>query len=174
MKRFSRTDSALLKKDFGEIWSQRGVRLLLILLPLLIAIVLPVAFLLFILLMPIGGAGSAVQLLTLIPASDFHYGLREGLFYIVTNRICPMLFLSIPILSAAATTASCFVGERERGTMETLLFTPVSPRRLARIKLSGCLILSLITTFLSFLLFTIAASVGDVLLGIPFFLNGNG
>lgn len=170
-RRFPRADAALLKKDFYEIWSLRGIRLLLIVLPLLVSVILPVIFLLVILLIPIGGAESAVRLLSLIPASDFEYGIREGLFCLVTDRICPMLFLSVPIIISAVTTSSCFVGERERGTIETLLLTPLSPKRLARTKLSGCMMLSLLVTVLSFILFTVAASVGDILLKIPFFLN---
>ena len=73
MKHLSQADTALLKKDFGEIWNLKNVRLLLILFPLLISVVLPVIFLLSILLMPVGGAGSSVQLLSLVDSSTFHY-----------------------------------------------------------------------------------------------------
>lgn len=172
MKHLSQTDTALLKKDFGEIWSLKNVRLLLILFPLLISVVLPVIFLLSILLMPVGGAGSSVQLLSLVDSSTFQYGVREGLFRIVTNLLCPMLFLSIPIIIAGITAANCFIGERERNTVGGLLLTPLPPRRIAKIKLFGCLALTLLVTLLSFLLFTITASIGNILFQMPFFLDG--
>ncbi|MFR2562693.1 MAG: hypothetical protein ACLS8R_08415 [Anaeromassilibacillus sp.] len=51
------------------------------------------------------------------------------------------------------------------------MLTPLRVRQIFRAKLACCLSLSFVTTAISFGAFTIVASVGDIMLGMSFFLN---
>lgn len=79
----------------------------------------------------------------------------------------------IPLMGSTVSAACSFVGEKERSTIETLLLTPLSIKQIFRAKVLGCIILSAISTAISFVIFTIVISTGDILLGMPFFLNWN-
>jgi Zn-dependent protease with chaperone function len=53
------------------------------------------------------------------------------------------------------------------------LLTPLSLKQIFKAKVLGCVFLSAVTTAISFAAFTVVISVGDILLGMPFFLNWN-
>ena len=46
------------------------------------------------------------------------------------NSILPVFFLMIPIMTASIMAASSFVGEKERHTLETLLYCPMTLRQI--------------------------------------------
>lgn len=79
----------------------------------------------------------------------------------------------VPIMASCVSAACSFAGERERGTLESLLLTPMNVRKIVKAKTLGCMFLSAVTTVLSFLLFAVVVSIGDIVLGMPFFLNWN-
>ena len=95
------------------------------------------------------------------------------MFYLMTDMICPMLFLMIPLMCSTVSASCTFVGEKERSTIETLLLTPLSLRRIFKAKVFGCIVMSLFSTAISFIAFTIVISVGDIMMKMPFFLNWN-
>lgn len=165
------TEKVLLKKDLLEIWSQPSVRALFLLVPLLCVVVLPILALLFVTLLPLGFSENIEAFFKFLPENGSAYAAKGGLFQVATARIFPILFLAVPILISAAATASCFIGEQERGTMLPLLLTPVSVRRIAGMKLFVSLALAILVTVLSFFLLLIVVTIGDILLEIPFFIN---
>lgn len=91
----------------------------------------------------------------------------------MTNMMFPMFFLMIPLMVSSVSAATSFVGERERGTLETLILTPMSLQQIFRAKVLGCILLSAIITSISFFAFSIVITVGDIILQMPFFLNWN-
>jgi len=56
--------------------------------------------------------------------------LNQKLIYLSTNYMLAPLFLMIPLMTASVISADSFAGEKERGTLETLLFAPVDMRSL--------------------------------------------
>lgn len=167
----SPAEQALVKKDFFEIWSSKMARATLIAVPIVLVIVLPVLFLAAVCLVPLEHADGMRAMLAILPEKVQGFSVQQGLFYLLTNTLFPLGFLMIPLMASAVSASYIFVGEKERDTIETLLLTPLKVRQIFRSKMVCCLFLSFVTTAISFGVLTIVVSVGDIMLGMPFFLN---
>jgi hypothetical protein len=167
-------ERAVMQKDFNEIWKVRMVRNTLILVPALLVVILPVVYLLMIWFVPPERMNGVEQMMKLVPPYlRGYFSARQSLFYLMENVVCPMFFLMIPLMVSTVTAACSFVGEKERGTIETLLLTPLRVRSLFKAKVFGCALVSLIVTGISFFAFLVVVGIGDLLLKMPFFLNWN-
>lgn len=173
MKMISFAEQAIVKKDFGEVWNTKMARNTLIALPVILVLVLPAVYLMMIYFLPTDQMNGVDKMMQLLPAEAKGFSVRQSMFYIMTNILCPMFFLMIPLMNSTVSAACSFVGEKERSTIETLLLTPLTVKQIFRAKVLGCIILSAISTVISFVVFTIVISTGDILLGMPFFLNWN-
>ena len=163
-------ETAVLKKDFREIWNSAGVRALLILLPLVFAGVIPIVFIVLSNLLPAQSFAGMDQLRALLGEAQSGMNDRQALFYLFSDCLGPMFFLLIPLLVSCIAAATSFLGERQHGTMETLFLTPLTTREIFKAKVIGCLVLSVLATLIAFLLFTVIMIVGDIQLGVTFFL----
>ncbi|NLJ30609.1 MAG: ABC transporter permease [Clostridiales bacterium] len=173
MKIVSSAEQAIVKKDFSEVWDTRMARNTLIAVPALLAIVLPVMYLVMIYFLPPGQLNGMDQMMRLFPEELKSFSVRQSMFYLLTNLICPMFFLMIPLMNSTVSAACSFVGEKERGTIETLLLTPLSVKQIFKAKVVGCVLLSALSTAASFVIFAVVISAGDILLKMPFFMNWN-
>ncbi len=173
MKTFPQEEKAIVRKDFHELWDSRMSRTTVLLVPLVLAVALPILFVVLINTVPASEINGADQMRKLLPEEARGYSLRQSMLYMVTNLIFPVLYLMIPLMASSVAAASSFAGERERGTLETLLLAPLGVRRIFHAKTLGCVLLSAVVTGISFLAFAVVVSVGDILLGMPFFLNWN-
>ncbi|MBW7573258.1 ABC transporter [Caproiciproducens faecalis] len=173
MKLLSSAEQAVVNKDFGEIWNTRMARNTIIIVPLIMVLFLPVMYLLMIFFIPANQMNGVDQMMQMLPREAAYFSVKQGMFYIMTNVVCPMFFLMIPLMVSSVSAASSFVGEKERGTIQTLLLTPLSIKSIFKAKVLSCVFLSAVATGISFLVFACVISVGDLLLGMPFFLNWN-
>lgn len=173
MKLISLAEKAIVKKDFSEVWDTKMARGTIIALPVILVVALPVLYLVMIYFIPTSQMNGIDQMMKLLPKELSAFSVQQSMFYLMTNLLCPMFFLMIPLMSSTVTAACSFVGEKERSTIETLLLTPMSVKQIFRAKVLGCIVLSAITTGISFVIFTIVISTGDILLGMPFFFNWN-
>lgn len=173
MKLVSKAEQALICKDFSEIWNVKAVRNTLVILPVCLVILLPAAYLAMIYFVPISQMNGVDKMIKLLPLSEKGLDVRQAMFYIMTNVICPMFFLMIPLISSSVLAACSFVGEKERGTIETLLLTPLSMKSIFKSKVLGCTLLSAVITVLSFIMFSIVISAGNIILKMNPFFNWN-
>lgn len=173
MKLISSAEKSIIKKDFSEVWNTKMARSTLIALPIVLVVLLPAMYLIMILFIPTDQMNGVDKMMKLVPAEFSGYSIQQIMYYIMTNLLCPMLFLMIPLMNSTVSAACSFVGEKERSTIETLLLTPMSVKQIFHAKVWGCVILSGISTAISFVIFTIVTSTGDILLKMPFFLNWN-
>ncbi|HBQ46690.1 MAG TPA: ABC transporter [Ruminococcaceae bacterium] len=171
MKMPSQAERAVIKKDFREIWDSRMARGTVLAVPLVLVVALPIVFLVMINTVPPSGMNGVDQMMRLLPAQARGLSPRQGMMYLMTDLLFPAFFLMIPLMASSVAAASSFVGEKERGTLPTLLLTPMSVKRIFHAKTLGCVLLSAIVTAISFVVFAVIVSVGDILLGLPFFLN---
>lgn len=171
MKILASDVKALINQEMGEIWSDRTTRSILVLVPLVMSLFLPALFLALLLNVPLSQMNGVNQMLKLLPSQAAWMNRRQGMFYLVTNLICPMLFLMIPLMSSSISAAYGFTGEKKNGTMETLLLSPLGPRKIFKAKAFGCVGLSAVSTAVSFVLFSIVTSIGDAMLSMPFYFN---
>jgi ABC-type Na+ efflux pump permease subunit len=173
MKLISSAEHAVVKKDFGEIWNTKMARNTVITVPVILVVFLPVMYLVMIYYIPMSQMNGVDKMLQLLPQEAKNFTAKQSMFYLLTNLLCPMFFLMIPLMVSSVSAACSFVGEKERNTIETLLLTPMSVKQIFKAKVVGCIILSSISTAVSFVVFSIVISIGDIMLKMPFFLNWN-
>ncbi len=85
-------------------------------------------------------------------------GLQIWIVVLAGFLFAPM-FLIIPLMTASVVGAESFVGERERKTLEALLYTPASEKELFLGKVLASVVPAILLTLLSFLAFTIVVNV---------------
>jgi ABC-type Na+ efflux pump permease subunit len=83
----------------------------------------------------------------------------EQLIVLVLGYVMAPLFLIVPLMVSAVLAADSFAGERDRGTLETMLHTPVRDRELYLAKLLVSFLPALGVAWLGFALFVLAANV---------------
>lgn len=158
----NRNEKALIYKDVHEITSSKQVMLPMIILPLVLIIILPIAVL-------IGanyiGKDSSMftkigPLLNKLPAVYKTYTPAQLLIKVTLDLMFPAYFLMIPIMSSGVIGASSFVGEKEHKTMESLLYTPISMEQLLKAKILGVFVPSYLVTLISFVVFGIITNAG--------------
>jgi ABC-type Na+ efflux pump permease subunit len=69
---------------------------------------------------------------------------------LIINNIMPIFFIIIPVMGASVMAASSFVGEKEKRTLETLLYCPLTIRQIFRAKILASFAVSMLVTGISF------------------------
>lgn len=165
----------LARKDLTEVLRNRQALAPLLVVPVLFAAVFPTAITLL-------GRSSAVTsslngldaFLETIPQGFLPEDLSTGgiVVYAALSYFMAPLFLMIPIMVASVIASSSFVGEKERRTLEGLLYTPVTNRELVLGKVLASLVPAVLLTWASFVIYTIIANVlGNPMVGRRFFPN---
>ena len=133
----NRAMKALIKKDLSEIFRNKTLFSTLIVIPIIFSVIIPTVALggaLFFDMEKIAGndasklidtfLNSSIE--TSIPLETF----EQQYIYLFINYLLPSLFLLVPIITASVVAANSFVGEKERRTLESLLFSPISIKTL--------------------------------------------
>jgi ABC-type Na+ efflux pump permease subunit len=79
---------------------------------------------------------------------------QQTVVYAVLIYFMAPFFLIIPVMVSSITSASSFVGEKERRTIEGLLYTPVTDRELVLAKILVSVVPSVVLAWVSFLVYT--------------------
>ena len=123
---------AIIKKDFRGITANKRLFSAILIVPLILTIFLPSIFVFLIHFAP--DDPDIQKLLQMIPLSIQSDSLELTIAGIIINYIMPIFFLMIPIMTASIMAASSFVGEKEKHTLETLLYCPLSVKQIFRSK----------------------------------------
>lgn len=159
----------LVKKDLHMILSRRGVRSLLVVMPLLLVLVLPVIFFVFASLLPQTAAPQAL----LQQFSEKTAALSPSAFWaeVFTEYVCPMLYAFVPVICSVAAGSCVFISEKENGTLDTLFLSSLRAKTIYNAKVTVCTLISVLLSWAAFFLFAITASIAELLLDAPFFFN---
>lgn len=141
--------TAVIKKDFKGITSNRRLFASLLIVPLALMITLPSIFVFMIHFIP--DDPDVQKLLDLIPRLDPSVSIELTVTGLILNYILPVFFLIIPIMASSIMAASSFVGEKEKHTLETLLYSPLSAGQIFRAKVMASFLLSMTVSMISFL-----------------------
>ena len=141
--------TAVIKKDFKGITSNRRLFASLLIVPLALMIILPSIFIFMIHFIP--DDPDVQKLLDLIPRLDPSVSIELTVTGLILNYILPVFFLIIPIMASSIMAASSFVGEKEKHTLETLLYSPLSAGQIFRAKVMASFLLSMTVSMISFL-----------------------
>ena len=140
---------ALIKKDMRSVTSNKQVFTVLLIVPIVLTIALPSIFVFVISFAP-DAASDFRKLLDMLPAPDGEYSQQQQIFSLILNQIMPSFFLIIPIMASSVMAASSFVGEKEKHTLETLLYSPLSLGQLFQSKILAGLSVGMMISYSSF------------------------
>ena len=139
---------AIIKKDFRGITANKRLFSAILIVPLILTIFLPSIFVFLIHFAP--DDPDIQKLLQMIPLSIQYDSLELTIAGMIINYIMPIFFLMIPIMTASIMAASSFVGEKEKHTLETLLYCPLSVKQIFRSKVIASFLLSMMVSLISF------------------------
>jgi len=155
---------AVAERDLIIVRRSKNVLLPIILVPLLLLVIIPGA---------IGFLGSSVDVgsdiedlerfLTMMPepmkAQFEQYTENQTmLVFILVYTFAPM-FLILPMMTASSIAAGSFAGEKERKTMEALLYTPATDLELMTGKMLSAWIPAILVTLVGFVLYSVVVNV---------------
>ncbi len=141
--------AAIIRKDLRSIAANKRMLAALLAVPIALAVVVPSIFLLTAHFLPEGDP-QMERLFALLPQGKQNRGLRQALPGLMLNYIMPVFFLLIPIMASSVMAAVSFVGEKEKRTLETLLYSPLSLRRVFQAKVLAAFFLSELVSLASF------------------------
>lgn len=161
--------AALTRKDLATILRNNGIRIPLVVAPVLILVVLPV-------LLVAGGellaSSPNVSVGNLIgdtgTIADADRAMQEAITgvsgrgtwaaFVLQIFLAP-LYLLIPLIVATVIAADSFAGERERGTLEPLLHTPTTDVELMVAKFLSSFIPAVVVALTGFVVYSFVANV---------------
>lgn len=162
----------MVRKDLGAIWGRKGIRALLMMMPVVLVVVIPVIYFVAISLLPVAeGSKMPEAIHALLAPENAGGGYRQLWMEAFTTLLCPMLFLSVPIVCSVASASCAFVSEKENGTLETLMLSSMDVKSMFNAKITACVLISVTISLISFVAFTITVSVADILISAPYFFN---
>lgn len=155
---------AMMYKDLKEVAGSKQMLIPMLVVPLMFVLIIPIAIL------ATAGAESADlndfgPIMDLIGTAESFENDAQLLIHLALNYMFPPFFLLIPIMISSILGASSFVGEKERKTLETLLYAPISVRELFSAKVLATFVPAYAITVLSFAVFGIVVNIG----GWPYF-----
>lgn len=160
---------AIARKDLKEVRQNKFVWGPAIAIPLIFAVALPILLSVMPQVMPVDDVqrelGDLETLLKNMPPSlrVIFEGLElEQMFvvYMMAFMLAP-LFLTLPLMFSSVVGADSFVGERERKTMEALLYSPATDRELFLGKVLAAVIPAIALSWLSYLIYIIVVNVAS-------------
>lgn len=174
---------AIAQKDIGVIRGNKQIMLPMIIVPLVIGVIVPAVVLFLVKSVDVSGMKSLdsfVKIINKLPAGTLRATLmampsvNHQVLYLLVNYLFAPLFLLIPVMSCTILAANSFVGEKERRTLESLLFAPIDVKSLFMGKVLASLIPTILLTLGSFVLFGLLADgVGYSMFGRLIFPNWN-
>ncbi|MBF0546613.1 MAG: ABC transporter permease subunit [Candidatus Riflebacteria bacterium] len=141
---------AIIKKDIKSILSSWKVWFPMVVLPIMLVVIVP--SLLFFQLSHQGTKDikGMDEMLRAIPVQYMLTTQLQKVAFVFSNYFFPTLFLFIPMLSSTIIAANTFAGEKERKTLETLLYAPVRLENLFFAKIIGVFVPAYFVTIISF------------------------
>lgn len=149
-----------------SVTSNKQVFAVLLIVPIVLTIALPSIFVFVISFAP-DAASDFQKLLDMLPAPNGEYSQQQQIFSLILNQIMPSFFLIIPIMASSVMAASSFVGEKEKHTLETLLYSPLSMGRLFQSKILAGFSVGMMISYSSFAAMLLVMELES------FFLTGN-
>jgi len=160
---------AIAQKDIRAITRSKQIWIGMIALPLAFCLVLPLILVLVMRNLDVASWSAdtvtfAEDLIGGLPAGDLQSfllalpSLQHQMLYMAVNYLITPLFLLIPVITAGLIAANSFVGEKERRTLESLLFAPLEIRDLFLGKILATFLPTMVITYGGFLLYAVVVN----------------
>ncbi|MDO4460442.1 MAG: hypothetical protein Q4C42_10280 [Clostridia bacterium] len=92
---------------------------------------------------------------------------NQLIYSLFISSLTPMLLFVASVLIGACTSASSFITEKERSSMQTLIYAPISPSTMFSVKVASAFVNALIISVGSALILTIVSTVGCLVMSVP-------
>ncbi len=166
---------AIATKDLRESGATSQVLAPVLIVPFVFVVVYPVGLLLALRYV---SAADAQELIAKIPTSAFpgvgELSVQGQAAYIATVYLFAGFFLIIPTMVAVVLAANSFAGEKERHTLEGVLYTPVSDTELVVGKILGAVLPAVVVSWVCFGVYAVLVNVlGNSLVGHLYFPTPN-
>lgn len=170
-------------KDMRAIFANVQVWMPMVVIPVVLGVVLPaiaVGALRFSGAASMNNLDAVLHFLERLPPSplrqalDAMPSLEQRLAYLMANYFFAPFFLLVPLMTSSVISADSFAGEKERGTLESLLLAPVDLTSLLVGKVLAALLPSVGLSLATFVLYGVAVNaVGWPMFGRVFFPQAN-
>ncbi len=158
---------AIVRKDVRAITASTMVLLPMIIVPLLLCIIVPTALTVFALAFREQAARELAQIAGIMEFYPIPAVLSEPthrFLYVFLNYSFIPLFMLVPVMVASVVAANSVVGEKERHTLETVLYTPITNREFLVGKLLSAFIPAVLIGFSTFVAFFVATNLVSYLM----------
>lgn len=154
---------AIVRKDLLVVLQSKAVLLPIVIVPLVLLLVLPIAASFAPHLVNLPGASDLTGMLERMPPAfaERFAGLDEAqtvVTLLLVYLFAPM-YLIVPLMVASVIAADAFAGEKERRTLEALLYTPTTDRELLLGKLLAGFVPAMAVAWGGFVLYAVVANV---------------
>ena len=156
--------SAVIRRDLTLVLRNRGVVLPMILVPLMLLVALPalVAFVPSALSMPGASLSDLESLMERMPTGlqeelAGYNEIQRAVVLVLVYFFAPM-YLIVPLMVASVIAADSFAGEKERKTLEALLYVPLSQGELLLGKMLSAWLPALAVAWVGFVLYSVTAN----------------
>jgi ABC-2 type transport system permease protein len=157
---------AIMRKDLKQVTQNRMVWLPMIIVPAMLLVLIPMIAVLLPSLAPLEELEDIQKLEDILPPSLALplQGLTVAQKWVMlsANYMFAPMFLIIPLMVASILGADSFAGEKERKTLEGLLYTPLSDTELVLAKLLSALVPALVIEVVSFVLYGIVVNLAGL------------
>ena len=122
---------AIVRKDLAELRANRMAVVPMIIVPVVLCVALPAALTFLSLRLDISAVQGAAFIERMLPAYTIPPALNSTaaqITYVFLNYIFVPFFMLVPVMVSSIVAANSVVGEKERKTLETLLYTPLTNR----------------------------------------------
>jgi ABC-type Na+ efflux pump permease subunit len=160
---------AIARKDLKEVRQNKAAWIPAIVLPLMFAVIMPILFSTVPRFIPaddvqrqLGDVEAMLKNLPPVVRAIFDGLKLEQMFvlYMTAFMLAP-LFLIMPLMFSSVVGADSFVGERERKTMEALLYSPATDMELFLGKVLAAVIPAISLSWLTYLVYIIVVNVAS-------------
>lgn len=160
---------AIARKDLKEVQQNKMAWAPAIVLPLIFAIIMPIVFSLVPQYLPVEDVerelGDIQSMLKNLPPSmqAIFDGLKLEQMFVVymTAFLFAPLFLIMPLMFSSVVGADSFVGERERKTMEALLYSPATDLELFLGKVLAAVIPAIALSWMTYLVYIVVVNIAS-------------
>ncbi len=170
---------AIVRKDLKVLWQSKAVTVPLIVVPLIFLVVLPaLAALLPSAAVQAGGPLAQIdrylqQMPQGLQAELAGYDQAQKIVVLALVYFLAPMYLIIPLMVASVVAADSFAGEKERKTLEALLYSPTTERELFVAKVLSAWLPAMAVALIGFLLYSMVANLAAwPVMGRLFFPSG--
>lgn len=146
---------AIVKKDLQAILSNKRLLSVILIVPFMMAVFVPTIFILTLYFAPPDRTTDFQVMIEMLSPAELEGDTVSTIISLLMNNVMPVFFIIIPVMASSVMAASSFVGEKEKKTLETLLYCPLTLKELFRAKILSSFLMSMIVSFSAFLLMLI-------------------